>query len=109
VIQKKFNLKTKHVAGLILFAYGVCLPLLLKNRTVDELVSPCGLVVPPIALSFSFLIAAVMMLDRPTGQEEELGELFFAICFFLFIAAEYLRSSVNVAAGQYVSANSPKL
>ncbi|HEY5743231.1 MAG TPA: hypothetical protein VIS99_11880, partial [Terrimicrobiaceae bacterium] len=27
VIQKKFHIKTKHIAGLTLFVYGVCLPL----------------------------------------------------------------------------------
>lgn len=107
VIQKRFNLKTKHIAGLVLFAYGVCLPLLLANRKIERLVARCGLVVPPVALSFSFLIAAVMMFDWPTGQEEELGELFFAICFFFFMASEYLRAPENTALGDYAYAISP--
>jgi hypothetical protein len=107
VIQKRFNLKPKHIAGVILFAYGVCLPLLLANRKIERLAARMGLVVPPVALSFSFLIGAVMMFDWPTGEEEELGELFFSICFFFFMASEYLRARENTALGHCACAISP--
>jgi len=32
-----------------------------------------------------------MMFDKPTGQEEEIGEFFFSICLFLFTIMEYLK------------------
>jgi len=44
-----------------------------------------GLVVPPLVLALSFFLAALMMMDQPTGQEEEIGEFFFSVCFFLFM------------------------
>jgi hypothetical protein len=98
VFQKRFGVKTKHIAGFSLFAYGVCLPLLVANPKAKRLLARYGLVVPPRALSLSFLLAAIMMFDWPTGEEEELGELFFSICLFFFITAEFLtRDSEYVA------------
>ena len=88
VFQKRSGLKTKHIAGLSLFVYGACLPWLAAHPKVHRFLTRSGLVVPPRALSLSFLLAALMMFDRPTGEEEELGELFFGICLFLFVARE---------------------
>jgi hypothetical protein len=45
-----------------------------------------------------------MMIDWPTGEEEELGELFFSVCFFLFILGEFLtrrRGILSVVASQH--------
>ena len=50
-----------------------------------------GFVVPPPVLAISFFIAALMMWDRPTGWEEEIGEFFFSLCFFLFMLMEHLK------------------
>ena len=88
VIQQKFQVKTKHIAGWTLFVYGVCLPLILVNPKFRSWSEKIRLVVPPPALSFSFFIAALMMFDRPTGREEEIGEFFFSLCFLQFIILE---------------------
>jgi hypothetical protein len=90
VMQKRLGVKTKHIAGLSLFVYGVCLPLLVRHRKAKRLLGKYGLVVPPATLILSFLLGAIMMIDWPTGEEEELGELFFSVCFFLFILGEFL-------------------
>jgi hypothetical protein len=100
VFQKRSGLKTKHIAGLTLFIYGVCLPWLGAHPKVKGLLTRYGLVVPPRALSFSFLLAAMMMFDWPTGEEEELGELFFSICLFLFVAGEFITRDSEYAARQ---------
>lgn len=100
VFQKRSGLKTKHIAGLSLFIYGVCLPLLGAHPKVQGFLTRYGLVVPPRALSLSFLLAAIMMFDWPTGEEEELGELFFSICLFLFVAGEFITRDGEYAARQ---------
>lgn len=91
LLQKTFSIKTKHVAGWVLFFYGVCLPLICYRKKIRSSFARKHIVIPPLILSHSFFIGALMMFDYPTGQEEELGELFFSICFLLFMIQEYLK------------------
>ncbi len=86
-----YDLKTKHIVGLTLFVYGTCLPIIALNRSISSFFRRKQFVVPPPILSFGFLIAALMMFDKPTGQEEEIGEFFFSICLFLFTVMEHLK------------------
>lgn len=90
-----YNFKTKHLCGLSLFIYGTFLPLIAMNQKIGIIFDRIRIVLPPPVLSSSFFIAAIMMCDKPTGQEEELGELFFSICFFLFMFMEYLKMIRN--------------
>ncbi len=92
VLQKWYGIKTKYITGWSLFLYGTVLPLLALNRRIGSFLTRIRFVVPPPALSLSFFIAALMMFDRPTGWEEEIGELFFSLCFFLFMVMEYLKA-----------------
>ena len=82
--QGIFHIKTKHIALLVLFIYGSVLPGLLRNRKLqfDNLLAR-QFIVPPMFLRGGFTIAAILMLDFQTGNEEELGEFFFSICFFI--------------------------
>jgi hypothetical protein len=98
LLQKTFHFKTKHVAGWVLFFYGVCLPLICLRKNIRASLAKKHIVIPPLILSHSFFIAALMMIDFPTGQEEELGELFFSICFLLFIIQEYVKQRTQVKA-----------
>jgi len=86
-----YDLETKHIAGLTLFVYGTCLPIIALNRRISSFFRRIQLVVPPPILSFSFLIAALMTFDKPTEREEEIGEFFFSICLFLFTVMEHLK------------------
>ncbi len=90
-----YDLKTKHIAGFSLFIYGACLPILALNRRASIFFRRNQFVVPHPILSFSFFIAALMMFDKPTGQEEEIGEFFFSICLFLFTVMELLKLERN--------------
>ena len=96
VIQKRFNVETKHIAGVTLFIYGVLLPYFMRDFRVRTMVEKVGLVVPPLTLAASFFIAALMTIDWPTGSEEELAELFFSLCFLVFIGLEYLGEQHKV-------------
>jgi len=83
VLQNVLAIKTKHVAGIVLLLYGVGLPLLALNPAVGHACRRWGVVVPPRRLMLSWGLAALLMIDRPTGEEEELGEMLFSLCFFL--------------------------
>ena len=85
VIQETLGVKTKHLAGLVLGLYGAILPLISIHQRSRHFFSRIGLVVPPPVLSLSFILAAILMIDQPTGQEEEIGEFLFSVCFFLFM------------------------
>lgn len=100
VFQLRYDVDAKHIAGWTLFLYGTCLPLLALNRRISSFFARMGFVVPPPVLSFSFFIAALMMFDRPTGWEEEIGEFFFGLCFFLFMLMEHLKlETQNIGSG----------
>ncbi len=84
--QGIFQIKTKHIALLVLFIYGSLLPGLMRNKEI-----PSGnlalrqFIIPPMFLRGGFTIAAILMLDFQTGHEEEIGEFFFSICFFIMM------------------------
>lgn len=93
VFQKWFDMMTKHVAGVVLVIYGAFLPYLAeKIPALKRIFNNSIFLLPPPHLILSFIIAGIMMFDRPTGFEEELGEFFFSVCFFLFILFELLSA-----------------
>lgn len=86
VLQPILNLKTKHVAGVVLALYGVALPLLARSKpNVASLCRRVGLVVPPMSMLAAWLLAGLAMIDEPTGYEEEIGEFLFSVCFVLLM------------------------
>ncbi len=91
ITQQLPGIPQKYNHGIILLVWGALLPYLCArfSRLKKFLKFPF-LVIPPQHLVLGFVISALLMLDRPTGFEEELGELFFGVCFFLFILYEYL-------------------
>ncbi|MBC8012822.1 MAG: hypothetical protein H7X74_01855 [Methyloceanibacter sp.] len=69
--------KTKKLAAIVLFTYGVIFPIL-NMFTFRNF----RLVIPPPALILGFFVGALLAwYDRPTGREEEIGELLFAMSF----------------------------
>ena len=92
VLQNVLAIKTKHVAGLVLLFYGVGLPLLGRIPVIAGFCRRWGVVVPPGRMILSWGLAALLMLDRPTGEEEELGELLFSLCFFLLAMGQWLET-----------------
>ena len=84
--QGLFHVKTKHIALLVLLIYGSILPGLMRYRNPQYGMFPLRqLVIPPMFLRGGFTIGAILMLDFQTGHEEEIGELFFSICFFIMM------------------------
>lgn len=88
IFQKQAGIKTKHIEGVVLFVYGVCLPLLARHPKVASYLVRWKFIVPPPVLAPSFLIGSLLMIDWPTGDEEEIGEFFHSLCFFLFMVME---------------------
>jgi len=96
VLQPTLNLKTKHVAGIVLALYGVALPLLVRSvPSVASLCARFGLVVPPMTMLASWLLAGLMMIDEPSGYEEEIGEFLFSVCFVLLMVAHQNEEAVR--------------
>ena len=91
VMQKWYSVKTKHIVGWCVLAYFVCLPLIMRIKRVRML---CGQipVIPPLPLVCGSLIASsLLILDAPTGNEEELGEFFASLLFVFYIALAWLK------------------
>lgn len=83
--QGIFQIKTKHIALIVLFIYGSLLPGLMRSRKSPDNLLLRQFVIPPMFLRGGFTIAAILMLDFQTGHEEELGEFFFSLCFFIMM------------------------
>ena len=64
-------------------------PSIACHSGIRTLVNKVNLVIPPLFLCLGFFLGALMMFDEPTGAEEEIGELFFSLCFVLFMLYEY--------------------
>lgn len=89
-MQGLLMVKTKHIAMYVLFFYGVILPWLVKKGKINSAwFKRVQLIVPPMFLRGGFLIASLLMIDIPTGQEEEIGEFFYSICFVLMMLYNY--------------------
>ncbi len=84
--QGIFRIKTKHIALIVLFIYGSILPGLMREYNLKNSKMPLRqLIIPPLFLRMGFTIASILMLDFQTGHEEEIGEFFFSICFFIMM------------------------
>jgi hypothetical protein len=80
------GIKTKHVALLVLFIYGVVLPVALQKEQLHlQWIKNQSIIIPPLSLCLPFLIATAFMFDFPTGMEEEIGEFLYSVSFVFFI------------------------
>jgi|SRR6476661_3291521 len=96
--QGVFHIKTKHIALLALFIYGVVLPWMIRRNALNtRWMDKNFIVIPPSSLMLGFLFATLMMLDFQTGYEEEIGEFYFSICFFLFTSYSLIQASETEA------------
>jgi hypothetical protein len=90
---------TRQIAAIVLFGYGVLLPILKAFAPFRSWFRACRVVVPPPALIPGFLLgAALSWFDRPTGREEELGELLFSLCFALLVPLWLLQQTYRLEA-----------
>jgi hypothetical protein len=87
------GLKTKHIALLVLFVYGVILPWRwYKGKLHWKIIQNNKFIIPPLFLAPAFIIATFLMIDFPTGNEEEIGELFYSLCFLLMMCYYYQQA-----------------
>jgi FtsH-binding integral membrane protein len=106
VLQKVTHVAMKWPVGLGFVAYGVLLPIGVAaaggrgaggaDRALLA-VSAGAAIVPPLALVRGFLLGAILMLDLPTNDEEELAELFGVLALLVLLArAAFRRPSAVV-------------
>lgn len=91
--QQWSGLTTKQVVGTGFVVYGAVLPWLLHAGTISPRGLVRHLVVPPLFLSPAVVLGALFMIDRPTGSEEEVGELLLAL--WLLIFARHVHASTT--------------
>ena len=92
-LQGMFKMKTKHLALLTLFVYGVNLPWLIrKGKLSIRCIMERKFIVPPSFLIIGFGLGTLMMLDFITGSEEEVGEFLYSVCFLVFMLYNYSLS-----------------
>lgn len=92
VLQMEYDFKTRKLGAWLLLFYVVGMPLMSFFRSVRNFFNRTGIFFPSFVLAPGFITAIVMMLiDRPTGFEEEYGEFLFSLGFFLFVIIEHFR------------------
>jgi len=91
-LQQWLPLRTKHVVGAGMVLYGVVMPWLLHLGRLPGRFRAGYVVFPPRFLSPAIVIGALFMVDVPTGNEEEVGELLLSLCLCLFGGNEACRS-----------------
>lgn len=96
VINEQFSVRTKHVAAWSMSIYGVVLPLFTLNKQVRSYIKRAGIVIPPLILIPSFILAALLTWDRFfTGQDEEVAEFFFSLLLFLVMVLQFWEFHLN--------------
>ncbi len=89
--QTLTGLRTRIVVGIGLLCYGGILPLAMRLPGVARLVARLSVPVPPLWLAPSFILAFPLMLDLPSGQSEEYGELFNGLCLLILVWSWHSR------------------
>jgi hypothetical protein len=86
----------REMYAIVVFLYGVLLPFLGQIDRIDAFLDRHHIVVPHKALSIGFMVSAILaFFDKPTGQEEEIAELFLGIYFLLIPVMEFDRMGWN--------------
>jgi hypothetical protein len=90
VVQKVTHVTMKWPIGLGFVGYGAVLPAWAAAVRVADAAGAATLarwraVVPPLSLTRGLLLASVLMLDLPTNDEEEIGELFGVLALLLML------------------------
>ena len=93
VVNEHFSIRTKHIAALALFAYGVILPVSVLIPSVRSLAVKFRIMIPSKILIPGFVLASLMTWDRYfSGQDEEVAEFFFSTLLFLSLVFYFWES-----------------
>jgi len=92
VVNRQFNVRTKHIAAWAFIIYGVILPLVARNRRIRLIIQRFRILLPPLILAFGFLLSAFLTSDRYFGgRVEELAELLLSIGLFMSILWQFVQ------------------
>lgn len=84
--------RTRSIGAIVLFAYGVVLPILGAFPGPRALFRKFRIIIPPPALMPGFFLGSLFAwFDWPTGQEEEFGEFLFSLCFMLLVPLWWMQ------------------
>lgn len=87
-----FNVKTKHLAGLTFLIYGVIVPLMIRHdKARPDGAQRIGLPFPPYFLVPLWICGLLLVIDMPTGWEEEAAETLYAFGLVAFMLFEGMR------------------
>jgi hypothetical protein len=92
MFPKLAGVRTRYISAVIVFVYGVTLPLLSLAAPVRRSLERYNVIFPDLSLVLLFFIAGLLaFFDQPTGEEEELAEMLITIGYFLTIALYLIR------------------
>jgi hypothetical protein len=93
VINEQFSVRTKHLAAIGLFSYGVILPISAGIPWIRSLAGKFRIVIPSKVLIPGFTLASLITWDRYfNGQDEEVAEFFFSTLLFLSMVFYFWES-----------------
>ncbi len=92
------GLKTRYISSVIVFIYGITLPLLSLAAPIRRTLDRYSVIVPGLSLVPLFFVSALLaFFDQPTGEEEDLAEMLITIGYFLTIVLYLLRVGARPA------------
>jgi hypothetical protein len=96
VVSELLTVRTKHIAALVMVAYGVVLPIFVYLPVVRNTMERLHVLIPPKILIPGFLLSSFLTWDRYfNGKDEEIAELFFSSLLFLVLIFNFWQLVTN--------------
>jgi uncharacterized membrane protein len=92
------GVKTRYISSVLVFIYGIILPLLSLAAPIRRTLDRYSIIVPGLSLVPLFFVSGLLaFFDQPTGEEEELAEMLIAIGYFLTVVLYLIRPGARPA------------
>jgi len=96
VISELLTVRTKHIAALVMMAYGVVLPVFVYLPVIRSFTEKFHVLIPPKILMPGFILSSFLTWDRYfNGKDEEIAELFFSSLLFLVLIYNFWQLVTN--------------
>lgn len=94
-ISPFLGIKTAQVAALVLFSYGVLLPLLALIEKFAAFFKKIKIPIPSLFPAVGFLLGSVLTLNLFSGREKEISEMLLSLSLLFISVLEVLKSPLD--------------